>query len=263
MMASGPVVFSVWAYVIANTVKSRIEINPKLLAAIIGCSTEEITKAINFLCSEDESSRSKEANGKRMIREGEYQYLVVNHEKYINIRDEEGRREYNRQKKAEQRKRCQMMSNEMSAKEDTDTEAYIKPKNTLHQKADEDARFDEFWSQYPRKVGKAEARKAFKSVVTSEYTFQALMAGLANWAPSREWKEDQRFIPHAATFIRKERFMDMPISKPVQKVNGNWRSSNVTIEAKGRELGLIARGGESWTSFADRIQIRLDEKISS
>lgn len=125
---------------------------------------------------------------------------------------------------------------------------------------EEEALFDEFWEIYPRKVGKAEARKAFKSVIKSEYAFQMLKAGLSNWICSREWIEDQIFIPHPATFLRKERFMDMPISAPAKKINGNWRSSNVGIEAKGNELGMRALGGESWAAFADRIQQRLDKQ---
>jgi hypothetical protein len=50
MYGSGPVVFSVWAYVIANArPPGVVSLNPKLLAATIGCSTEEIRLAIEFL----------------------------------------------------------------------------------------------------------------------------------------------------------------------------------------------------------------------
>jgi hypothetical protein len=40
----------------------------------------------------------------------------------------------------------------------------------------------------------------------------------------------------------------------------SWKRSNQGIEAKGRELGMFARGGESYADFAARIQAKLDEQ---
>lgn len=105
MLGSGPVVFSVWGYVIANTVNSQVELNPILLATLIGTSREEVDAAIAFLCAPDPRSRSKVHNGCRLIKEGEFAYRVPTHDFYRGIRNEEERREYNRNKKAEQRQR--------------------------------------------------------------------------------------------------------------------------------------------------------------
>lgn len=105
LMASGPEVFAVWAYVIANTVDSRVELNPRLLAAVIGSTPDRMTKAIETLCAPDTESRSKDNEGRRMIKEGTFQYFVVNHAKYREIRSEDDRREYNKLKKREERAR--------------------------------------------------------------------------------------------------------------------------------------------------------------
>lgn len=104
-MASGPEVFSVWGYVIANAVDSTVELNPRLLAAVIGSTPERMMAAIETLCAADPHSRSPECDGRRLIQEGPYQYRVVNHAKYRSIRNEEERREYNRIKKQEERAR--------------------------------------------------------------------------------------------------------------------------------------------------------------
>lgn len=96
MMASGAEVFAVWGYVIAHAVESRVELNPRLLAAVIGSPVDRIEKAIETLCSPDPVSRNKEHDGRRMIREGEFQYFVTGHQKYRQMRDEADRREYNR-----------------------------------------------------------------------------------------------------------------------------------------------------------------------
>jgi hypothetical protein len=103
MLGTGPVVFSVWAYVIAHTVKEEVELNPRLLATTIGCSPEEVQTAITYLCSPDPESRNPAEEGRRLVRNGQYQYRVVSHSVYNAVRDEEARREYLRNYKAEQR----------------------------------------------------------------------------------------------------------------------------------------------------------------
>lgn len=105
MVGSGPTVFAVMGYVIARARKSRVELNPKLLAAILGCDQSEIEQAVEFLCSPDELSRNKEAEGRRLVKEGTFQYYVPSWKKYRGMRNEDDRREYNRLKQQERRAR--------------------------------------------------------------------------------------------------------------------------------------------------------------
>lgn len=95
-------VFAVMGYVIAKqvpdkSVGSQVSLNPKLLAAIIGEEEKAIEKAIEFLCSPDTKSTSKKEGGRRLVRLGEFDYQVVNGEKYRAIRDEDQRRQQNRE----------------------------------------------------------------------------------------------------------------------------------------------------------------------
>jgi len=101
MVGSGALIFAVMGYVVANMVPDKkvgaqVELNPKLLAAILGEPESDVSKAIDFLCSPDPHSRSKEAEGRRLVKLGEFDYRVVNGAKYRAIRDEEQRRESNR-----------------------------------------------------------------------------------------------------------------------------------------------------------------------
>jgi hypothetical protein len=138
MFGAGLPVFAVWGYVIANTINGQVELNPKLLAAVLGGSETEIIKAIEFLCSSDDRSRSKVEDGKRLIREGEYAYRVPTFLFYRDIRNEDERREYNRQKKAEERARKKsevkpsvIDKSALSAHTETDSETRSKEQNTL------------------------------------------------------------------------------------------------------------------------------------
>lgn len=107
MFGAGANVFAVWGYVIANTVDGRIELNPKLIASILGTPEAAVIQAITELCEPDPLSRNKSAEGRRLQREGQFQYRVTSHEVYRSIRNEEDRRQYNRVKQQESRARRQ------------------------------------------------------------------------------------------------------------------------------------------------------------
>src|SRR5215469_12593807 len=105
MYGAGADVFAVWGYVIANTVNSTIEINPKMVAAILGMTEDEVSVAVEFLCLPDPNSRNKMSDGKRLLKDGQFQYKVVSHVLYRQLKNEEERREYNRVKQQESRER--------------------------------------------------------------------------------------------------------------------------------------------------------------
>ncbi len=110
MVGSGAVAFAVLGYCVAcsvpdKAVGSQVELNPVLLAAILGESRGDVEKAIEFLCAPDPNSRSKAQGGRRLVRLGQFDFQLVNGAKYRAIRDEEERREYNRVAKAVERAR--------------------------------------------------------------------------------------------------------------------------------------------------------------
>lgn len=105
MYGAGADVFALWAYVISHTVNSRVEINPVAVAPKIGISVDRIEKALEFLQAPDPRSRSKEHEGRRMVKEGEYAFYIPNHRTYLNIRSSEDLRKYNARKQREHRAR--------------------------------------------------------------------------------------------------------------------------------------------------------------
>jgi hypothetical protein len=106
MVGSGTAVFAVWPYVIANTKPdNQVELNPRILSAILGTTEAEVQTAIDFLCAPDPRSRSKEFKGRRLIKRAEFLYFVPQADKYRGIPNERERRQYFRDKKREQRER--------------------------------------------------------------------------------------------------------------------------------------------------------------
>lgn len=105
MVGAGLNVFAVWNYCIARNRSGMIELNPRLLAFVLGGEQTEIEEAIEYLTRPDEKSRTKESDGRRLVREGEYQYRMVNWAAYDGIKSESDRRDYNRRKQQECRDR--------------------------------------------------------------------------------------------------------------------------------------------------------------
>ena len=71
-----------------------------------------------------------------------------------------------------------------------------------------DAKFDAFWSSYPRKVAKAAAKKAFDKLTDKDAVVSAsaaYAAAVALWSD-----EDKQFVPHPATWLNDGRFEDDP-----------------------------------------------------
>jgi hypothetical protein len=103
MVGAGINVFAVWNYIITKARGGAVEINPRLLAFTLGGKEDEVVAALEFLQQPDPISRSKDCEGRRLIKDGQFQYRVVNWEKYQEIKNAADKREYNRVKQAEYR----------------------------------------------------------------------------------------------------------------------------------------------------------------
>ncbi len=114
------------------------------------------------------------------------------------------------------------------------------------------ASFEDWWAIYPRRVAKKDAEKAWR-VMTEAQKFSALES-----LPThvRYWQlagKEKEFLPYPATWLRGERWEDeleMPVAK---KIEDAWWASNEGIQRKAREVGIIARGGESYQDLKARI----------
>lgn len=78
-------------------------------------------------------------------------------------------------------------------------------KNTVRQI---DVDFDAFWSEYPKKVGKGAAKKAFEKA-RKKATLESLVTAVRRQKCGSQWtREDGRFIPNPATWLNQERWED-------------------------------------------------------
>lgn len=69
------------------------------------------------------------------------------------------------------------------------------------------ARFDEFWSLYPRKVAKPKAQAKWVKLTEAERA--AILADIPRKAASEQWTKDGgAFIPHPTTYLAQRRWED-------------------------------------------------------
>ena len=69
--------------------------------------------------------------------------------------------------------------------------------------------FTNFWEQYPRKVGRLAALKAWTKLAPAETLVAEIMAALAKHKSQSAWSHDGgRYIPHGATWLNGRRWED-------------------------------------------------------
>ena len=118
--------------------------------------------------------------------------------------------------------------------------------------------FENFWLQYPRKIGKLTAKRSWEklSLDNQQKALEAIVEHRKYWvAKGTDWE----FIPHASTWINQERFEDELVIE--QKENKRpplpWYASDELTLAKGRELGLNPYAGESFAQFRARLSAKI------
>ena len=86
----------------------------------------------------------------------------------------------------------------------------------------QDQRFDQFWQAYPKKVGKADARKAWKRAKVTSEIFERILTAIEAAKASEQWqRENGRYIPNPATWINQGRWDDeIPAASPFTAPQG-------------------------------------------
>jgi len=105
MVGAGSHVFAVWGYVIANADPEdhTVELNPRLLAAVIGEEEYRIREAIVYLTGPDPDSHCKDHGGARLVLETGFRYFVDRHADYRDLKSNEELRAYFREKQRKHR----------------------------------------------------------------------------------------------------------------------------------------------------------------
>lgn len=102
-------------------------------------------------------------------------------------------------------------SRSVTPDKDTDTDTEGKPSDANNASAASPAGFAEFWSAYPRKVGKGAAEKAFRKAKIGKTLLPNVLKAIERARATEQWRKDGgQFIPHPATWLNQVRWEDDP-----------------------------------------------------
>ena len=104
----------------------------------------------------------------------------------------------------------------------TDKEKENKKEKRRTDKEEKNISFDSFWSCYPKKVGKGEARKAFSKVKVS---LETLLEAIERQKRSKQWKCG--YIPNPSTWLNQERWED-ELPEETQNERGEEKQNEST-----------------------------------
>lgn len=212
----------------------RLDVTRSALARELNVPPSEVDRAIDILASPDESSRSRDFDGRRIIPidcARSWGWVIVNKAQYRSGEaDAEYRREQTRERVRSFRERERSKEKE-EPKKNTDTDTAVTAGNgsnadvtqkTLqrtretapaeamgvvasdHQPSQFDAAaaFPARWQAYPRREGRKEALRHFRASVRSESDLQRFDLALENFKRKlRVDRTEPRFIPQAKTFF--------------------------------------------------------------
>lgn len=82
--------------------------------------------------------------------------------------------------------------------------------------------FDEFWAAYPRKTAKPKAQAAFNKIHPCSAMLTQMLEAIGAQKLTPQWlKDGGQYIPHPATWLNQERWLD---DIPEQKDDGAWEA---------------------------------------
>jgi hypothetical protein len=164
-----------------------------VLAATIGVSEEELSKAIEYHCLPDQDRlRKNEWGGIEVINWAHYQS-----KSYLRVKKHREKKRIEEEKNRTEKRQCNGTV--------TDDNAYV-------------TKFTEFWGLYPRKVGKGKAEESFMKLQPSEALFQKILTAVAEQKLSEQWQRDSgRYIPLPATWLNQKRWGDEMSKGSVKK----------------------------------------------
>lgn len=102
----------------------------------------------------------------------------------------------------------------------------------------EDIRFERFYSLYPRKMKRPQAKTAFLRRCKSEKSFDAILDGLERWKLYWEGKDSQ-FIPYPASWLNGEMWKDEPGAQRNGDAAAGFNAAQEELDKWRRERGTL------------------------
>lgn len=89
--------------------------------------------------------------------------------------------------------------------------------------------FESFWKTYPRKDSKSESKKEFLKVCKNQNIYNDIMKSLTTQVVLKKLKKNDRYTPHARTWLHQERWKDELDAEPTKPIAGTKDKYGIPI----------------------------------
>ena len=110
--------------------------------------------------------------------------------------------------------------------------------------------FDEFWIVYDKKVGKPNAQKEWLKANIDENLLKTIIEQAKKYAQAVE----KKFRKDPERWIKYRGWEDEIVIKTQDKPAQRWDSTLEGVMAKGRELGILPKPGETEGQYRERVR---------
>lgn len=251
MVGTSPLMFAVWNYCIAaSKPPGYVELNPGIIAAILGATKDEVQQVIDTLCEPDEMSRTPDEEGRKLVQEGHFLYRMPTWPKYNAIRNDEKRRDQNREAQARHRDRVltdadvvltnadsqQCQPTEMESTDGEGEGDLPEPATAVSRPTDagQDDGFEAFWSAYEKKAGRPKAETAWRRM--SQKDRKAAMDRVPAYVASTP---DKSFRMNAQGWLNQRRWEDEIITKTPSGLPVQTDFANTDYRKGGDQVRLL------------------------
>ncbi len=118
--------------------------------------------------------------------------------------------------------------------------------------------FQDFYSLYPRKMGRKEAERSWNRLTPAQQA--ECLEAMPNYIKYWKIKQTQKdFIPYPATFLNQERWTDEIDLEPTKKPELPWYSTEELTIRKAQEINCPAYQGEGWQQWRARISQKIKQ----
>lgn len=95
--------------------------------------------------------------------------------------------------------------------------------NDLTVDVSNDELFNQFWNEYPKKVGKDKCKRWFNSHKVNQEFVDDILIAIRNQKQSSQWQKDKgQFIPHPYTWLNRGGWQDELDGNPAETIKNRW-----------------------------------------
>jgi hypothetical protein len=118
----------------------------------------------------------------------------------------------------------------------------------LLRRSDDLKLFDEFWTAYPKKQNKPDAKKAWQQTIDARPSLSVIIAAILSQSKTKTWMEG--YVPLPGSWLRGHRWADELELQLKDVVNEKpWHETATGIVRKGQELGISSDQFEHFQEF--------------